>query len=91
MHWREFKFIGDGKGIHEASLTQESEEQIADKALALLQQKIEEAKKEGRLLGIKQASAFIERIYDQPTIADEMEKWVIPYGYKFLSAASPQG
>lgn len=48
LHWRGYEFIGQSDIHCEGILTQRSEEKIADQFLALLQQKIEEAKEQER-------------------------------------------
>ena len=40
----------------------------------------------GRIKGIKQVAAFVRKVYDNPIIADDIIKWVIPHGYKTRSA-----
>lgn len=42
----------------------------------------DKAKEQGRILGIRQAASFVRRLYDNPVIADEVLKYVIPHGYK---------
>ena len=42
-------------------------------------------KERGRILGVKQAAAFVRNLHDEPTIADEIIQYVIPHGYKVKS------
>jgi len=54
---------------------------------ALKKQSLKETEcEEKRVLGIKQAAACIRNMHDQPTLADEIIKYVIPHGYKVKRA-----
>ena len=43
IHWKEYKFVGQGNMIFEGSLTQESEEYISDRILEALPELAKEA------------------------------------------------
>ncbi len=36
----------------------------------------------GRRVGIRQAEKFIKKTLDEPTITEDLEKWVMPHGWK---------
>ncbi len=39
-----------------------------------------------RILGIKEAARFVQKIHGEDTLAEEILLWVIPHGYKVQSA-----
>ena len=43
-------------------------------------------KEQGRILGIRQCVAFLRKFPDEPGLADELLKWVLPHGFKVKSA-----